>query len=145
MRDKVARWSSMLANVGELLENWLSLQATWIYLEAVFSSGDIARQLPQESKRFSQVDKMYAKIMSKAQEVEYVLEYVRTADDLRKSIAYMTEQLELCQKSLSGYLEQKRNQFFRFYFVSDPVILEILSQSSDPAGIQPRQQTTQLS
>jgi len=141
MRDKVAGWSSMLANVGELLENWLSLQATWIYLEAVFSSGDIARQLPQESKRFSLVDKLFAKIMTKAQEVEYVLEYVRTADDLRKSIAHMTEQLELCQKSLSGYLEQKRNQFFRFYFVSDPVILEILSQSSDPAAIQPHLQT----
>jgi dynein heavy chain len=141
MRDKVARWSSMLANVGEVLENWLSLQATWIYLEAVFSSGDIAKQLPQESKRFSLVDKMFAKIMSKANEVQCVLEYVRTADDLRKSIAHMTEQLELCQKSLSGYLEQKRNQFFRFYFVSDPVILEILSQSSDPTAIQPHLQS----
>jgi dynein heavy chain, axonemal len=141
MRDKVVRWSSMLANVGELLENWLSLQATWIYLEAVFSSGDIAKQLPQESKRFSLVDKMFAKIMVKASEVESVLEYIRTSDDLRKSISHMTEQLELCQKSLSGYLEQKRNQFFRFYFVSDPVILEILSQSSDPTAIQPHLQS----
>ena len=56
---------------------------------------------------------------------------------LKNSLPIMYAELEKCQKSLEGYLEQKRSSFPRFYFVSNSVLLQILSRGSDYNEVQP--------
>ena len=125
-----------MSTVSEILEQWVIVQNYWTYMEAVFSSGDIAKQLPAEAKRFASIDKNYMKVMTKAFETPNVVQCCCGSDLLKNLLPHLNEQLELCQKSLTGYLEAKRNIFARFYFVSDPVLLEILSQGSQPELIQ---------
>lgn len=48
----------------ENLERWVMVQGQWCYLEPVFSSDDIMKQMPTESTMFRQVDKEWKKLMN---------------------------------------------------------------------------------
>ncbi|XP_077977225.1 dynein axonemal heavy chain 8-like isoform X3 [Glandiceps talaboti] len=138
LREEAAGWAEKLKAVGMVLEQWLEVQDLWQYLEAVFSISATAKELPQEAKRFSRIDKSWTKIMKRAYDTRNVLQSC-IGGEVPKGVVlrHISEELEICFKSLMGYLDNKRRSFPRFYFMSDAVLLSVLSRPNDLESVKP--------
>ncbi|XP_078277210.1 LOW QUALITY PROTEIN: dynein axonemal heavy chain 10 [Rhinoraja longicauda] len=130
----VQEWEKSLSLIGEVIAVWLVVQRKWMYLESIFIGGDIRSQLPEEAKKFDNIDRIFKKIMSETVK-DPVISRCCQASNRLTNLKNLSEGLEKCQKSLNDYLNSKRNAFPRFFFISDDELLSILG-SSDPEAVQ---------
>lgn len=56
MLARVKYWENNINTVSDVIDIWLKVQRSWIYLESIFSNEDIKVQLQEESKNFMKVN-----------------------------------------------------------------------------------------
>ncbi|XP_078503488.1 dynein axonemal heavy chain 14 [Lissotriton helveticus] len=136
IKNTVDEWDRKLNLFSHTLEEWMTCQRNWLYLEQIFLAPDIQRQLPAEAKLFSQVDYAWKEIMQRTQNLPNALR-ATTAAGVLELLQTNNAHLEKIQKCLEDYLEIKRRGFPRFYFLSNEELLDILAESKNPNVVQP--------
>ena len=134
--ERCTRWELTLTTMQDILDNWLKVQSTWLYLEPIFSSDDIMRQMPTEGKMFRAVDNTWRVSMAQTFQEPSCVKVARRPGFL-ESLVEANAKLEQIQKGLNDYLETKRLAFPRFFFLSNDELLEILAETKDPLRVQP--------
>ncbi|XP_070559259.1 dynein axonemal heavy chain 3-like isoform X5 [Ptychodera flava] len=134
--EEVKEWEARLHRIKAILDSWLKVQAAWLYLEPIFGSEDIRRQIPVEGAMFTDVDGNWRDIMTHSVNDTKALKVTAKPQMLEK-LQHAESLLEDIQKGLNDYLEQKRLFFPRFFFLSNDELLEILSETKDPLRVQP--------
>ena len=133
IRTEVEEWEKKLGLLSEVMDEWLTCQRSWMYLENIFGAEDIQKQLPAESSKFSKINKFFLDRMRKTNDQPNVILQV-TVPGLLDTFLDANKALDEIQKSLNEYLEVKCAAFPRFYFLSNDELLE----SNGVTGLTPR-------
>ena len=131
------KWEDTLKYAVTLIEEMIACQKNWMYLEPIFGSDDIKKQLPTESKRFQGVNSLWRKIMRDCSTNPKFMVHANEERALQEKFMQSNRKLEEIMKGLADYLETKRLCFPRFFFLSNDELIEILSQTKDPRAVQP--------
>ena len=125
-----------LVTMNQVVEDLLTLQKSWQYLENIFSSSEIKRVLQSESAAFDKIDTFFKAQMTLADKFQNASRFLAKNPGLVDKLKANNEAVEVIMKALAAFLETKRVDFPRFCFLSDDELLEILAKQTDPSMIQ---------
>ena len=135
LRKDARIWEAKLRELQEIVDEMRKCQKAWMYLEPIFSSDDIHKQLPTEGPMFLNVDSYWRSQMELINQDAGLLDLI-DRESLKVTFQGHNRRLDDIQKSLNDYLEQKRGVFPRFYFLANEDLLLILAQTKDPLAVQ---------
>lgn len=134
-KTQALEWQRALGLISDITQLLTELQRTWSYLEPLFiGSEEVKKELPDDAKRFQEIDFQVKNILQKAWKARNIKVTCVQPGLLLKLQDLQTKQ-DQCKKSLSEFLDGKRRQFPRFYFMSEADLLDLLSNSSQPAHV----------
>lgn len=136
LESRLTAWVASLEVIQETLDVWLKVQATWLYLQPIFSSEDINQQMPTEGEKFKSVDAIWRATTSGMTETPRAVLALQK-ESLLTQFTECVVLLDDIQRGLSVYLEARRKIFPRFYFLSNDEMLEMLAETKDPTRVQP--------
>mgnify|MGYP001297544566 FL=1 len=125
-REHATKLLKDLQLIQDTLDEWLTCQKNWMYLENIFRASDIKGALKKEAAQFDTIDKFFKKQMNNAARARLVQRTMAYPEVLKK-FKEANESLDKIQKELEDYLRMKRDFFPRFYFLSNDELLEILA------------------
>ena len=78
LKVETKHWENKLLSYSDLMEELLKTQRTWMYLEPIFSSGDIMNTMPLEGKMFNEVDALWKNTMKKVEDEPCIMDLAET-------------------------------------------------------------------
>ena len=140
LKNETRQLNEKIKNVQIILEQVIKVQSNYLYLEPIFNTNEINKALATEKTDFTKVHNFWRGFMDTFEGCAWELASFMDKENfnnLNKNLTDNNNQLQNIIRKLQEYLNIKRTEFPRFYFVSDEDLLRILAQSKNPLLVQP--------
>ena len=140
LKNDTRQLNEKIKNVQIILEEVIKFQFNFLYLEPIFNADEVNKALTAEKTVFKKVHEFWRGFMDQFEGCAWELASFMEKENfnnLYKNLNDNNKQLQEVIKNLQEYLNIKRTEFPRFFFVSDEDLLRILAQSKNPLLIQP--------
>ena len=134
LEGKITQWAFKLENAINILTELEKCQRQWKYLQTVIDGGEIDSRLSEEKLEFNKIDAFWRELMGASRRKGTVME-VCSQENMLEKLQEVNLKHEVVMKKLELSLENIRQRFPRFYFLSNEDLLWTLSKSKNPKSL----------
>ncbi|KAK0418155.1 hypothetical protein QR680_013403 [Steinernema hermaphroditum] len=131
----VSEYLSMLSQFGEFVDLYDTVERTWSYLEPVLSLEDMAYQMPEEWKIFQEITASWRNTNEQLITISGAFETLLVGVGHMAELRRVVSQFNSIQGGFDAYLQKRKQVFPRLYFLSNAEVLDLLSESQNPAAL----------
>jgi len=132
---EIEMWDNALSKMIETLEILMLVQKKFIYFNNIFINiQEEIGQLIGDRNNFNTVRVQLVGYLNKIAQDKNAKSNL-TVDHFKDSLNSMSNELDIIQKNMKKYLDKRRTDFARFYFLSDEDMFEILGKAKEPTVI----------
>ncbi|KAI6240858.1 Dynein heavy chain at 62B [Aphelenchoides fujianensis] len=128
-------WLQRLQRLQSTVDTYRKCIGKWTYLEPLFGAEDIAYQMPEEWRIFQEVSTKWRALNEKLSTVSKFLDLSEV--NYTKDFTEIFEIFQRIQRGFDSYLQKRKLNYPRLYFLSNNELLEMLSRARNPEHIQP--------
>uniref|UniRef100_A0A8R1DS61 DHC_N2 domain-containing protein n=1 Tax=Caenorhabditis japonica TaxID=281687 RepID=A0A8R1DS61_CAEJA len=132
--DHIRHWLDTLLSLNTFVQLYKQCDVRWRKIEGVFSTEDIAYQMPQEFRTFKKISLKWVNINNRISEERPILEQMELVEQLNMELSELEVLFGRMENGFHAYLRKKRAVFPRLFCLSDELVLSLICDSREPAN-----------
>ncbi|KAF1751155.1 hypothetical protein GCK72_017709 [Caenorhabditis remanei] len=132
--DHIRHWLDTLLNLNTFVHLYKKCDIRWKKIEGVFSTEDIAYQMPHEFRTFKKISLRWLHINNQITEERPILEQMDLVQQLNIDLSELEVLFGRMENGFHAYLRKKRAVFPRLFTLSDELVLSLICDSREPAN-----------
>ncbi|MES1911191.1 MAG: hypothetical protein MHM6MM_003668 [Cercozoa sp. M6MM] len=130
--ERIVTMSDKFERMDTILDFWQQIQRRWVFLAPVFDLGIVHEGV----RRFNTANVTFRCLSDTLRRDSRLFSMLRIPECNESNLKALVSQLEECEVILLDFLERKRAECTRLYFIGDQDLLELLGRPSSHETLQ---------